>query len=206
LSGHPLDHYKFELKHYNITTINDFNEFKGAITIQKNPTQSLKISGLVTAAFHKISKAGKKYGTITIEDFSGKTDITLFGDQYIRFSNYFTQGTCIFVKGSYEKWESRNEWNFRVGEICLLETIKKAFTKQVQLTLQAGAIQPEQVDFLQKNLKKHPGRVRLKVVLVDQVEKLMVQMKTTEKGFEMNDEMTEFLEMNPLIDVQVDTI
>jgi hypothetical protein len=43
-------------------------------------------------------------------------------------------------------------------------------------------------------------------VLVDQVEKLMVQMKTTEKGFEMNDEMTEFLEMNPLIDVQVDTI
>jgi DNA polymerase-3 subunit alpha len=206
LSGHPLDHYKFELKYYNITPINDFNDFKGAITIQKNPTQSMKISGLVTASLHKISKAGKKYGTITIEDFSGKTDITLFGDQYIRFSNYFTQGTCIFVKGNYEKWESRNEWNFRVSEICLLETIKKAFTKQVQLTLQAGAIQPEQVDFLQKNLKKHPGRVRLKVVLVDQVEKLMVQMKTTEKGFEMNDEMTEFLEMNPLIDVQVDTI
>ena len=206
LSGHPLDHYKFELKYYNIIPINDFTEFKGAITIQKNPTQSMKISGLVTASMHKISKAGKKYGTITIEDFSGKTDITLFGDQYIRFSNYFTQGTCIFVKGSYEKWESRNEWNFRVAEICLLETIKKAFTKQVQLTLQAGAIQPEQVDFLQKNLKKHPGRVRLKVVLVDQVEKLMVQMKTTEKGFEMNDEMTEFLEMNPLIDVQVDTI
>ncbi|MEY3059736.1 MAG: polymerase subunit alpha [Bacteroidota bacterium] len=206
LSGHPLDHYKFELKYYNIIPINDFNEFKGAITIQKNPTQSMKIAGLVTASLHKISKAGKKYGTITIEDFSGKTEITLFGDQYIRFSNYFTQGTCIFVKGNYEKWESRNEWNFRVSEICLLETIKKAFTKQVQLTLQAGAIQPEQVDFLQKNLKKHPGRVRLKVVLIDQVEKLMVQMKTTEKGFEMNDEMTEFLEMNPLIDVQVDTI
>jgi hypothetical protein len=34
----------------------------------------------------------------------------------------------------------------------------------------------------------------------------MVQMKTTEKGFEMNDEMAEFLELNPLIDVQVDTL
>jgi hypothetical protein len=32
----------------------------------------------------------------------------------------------------------------------------------------------------------------------------MVQMKTTEKGFEMNDEMADFLEKNPLIDVQVD--
>jgi len=206
LSGHPLDHYRFELKYYNIIPINDFNEFKGAIELQKSPNQPLKVAGLVTSSLHKISKAGKKYGTLTIEDFSGKTDITLFGDQYIRFSNYFTQGTCIYVKGSYEKWESRNEWNFRVSDICLLETIKKAFTKQVQLTMQAGAILPEQVEFLQKNLKKHPGRVRLKVVLVDQIEKLMVQMKTTEKGFEMNDEMAEFLEMNPLIDVQVDCV
>ncbi len=206
LSGHPLDHYKFELKYYNITTINDFNEFKGGIELQKSPNQTIKIAGLVTSSLHKISKAGKKYGTITIEDFSGKTDITLFGDQYIRFANYFTQGTCIFVRGNYEKWESRNEWNFRVSEICLLETIKRAFTRQVQLTMQAGAILPEQVDFLQKNLKKHPGKVRLKVILVDQVEKLLVQMKTTEKGFEMNDEMAEFLEMNPLIDVQVDTL
>ena len=204
LSGHPLDHYKFELRYYNILQIDDFNEFKGAIDLQKNPTQGIRVAGLVTSAFHKISRAGKKYGTITIEDFSGKTDITLFGDQYIKFSNYFTQGTCIYVKGNYERWESRNEWNFRVNEICLLETIKKVFTKQVQLTLQAGSILPEQVDFLQKNLKKHPGRVRLKVVLVDQVERLMVQMKTTEKGFEMNDEMADFLEKNPLIDVQVD--
>jgi DNA polymerase-3 subunit alpha len=204
LSGHPLDHYKFELRYYNILQIDDFNEFKGAIDLQKNPTQGIRVAGLVTSAFHKISRAGKKYGTITIEDFSGKTDITLFGDQYIKFSNYFTQGTCIYVKGNYERWESRNEWNFRVNEICLLETIKKVFTKQVQLTLQAGSIVPEQVDFLQKNLKKHPGRVRLKVVLVDQAERLMVQMKTTEKGFEMNDEMADFLKKNPLIDVQVD--
>jgi len=107
LSGHPLDHYRFELKYYNIIPINDFNEFKGAIELQKSPNQPLKVAGLVTSSLHKISKAGKKYGTLTIEDFSGKTDITLFGDQYIRFSNYFTQGTCIYVKGSYEKWESR---------------------------------------------------------------------------------------------------
>jgi hypothetical protein len=31
-------------------------------------------------------------------------------------------------------------------------------------------------------------------------------MKTTEKGFEMNDKMAEFLENNPLIEVQVDAL
>ena len=206
LSGHPLDHYRFELKYYDIMTINDFTEFKGAIELQKSPNQTLKIAGLVTTSQHKISRAGKKYGSITLEDFSGKVEITLFGDQYIKFSNYFTAGTCIHVKGSYEKWESRNEWNFRVNEICLLETIKKAFTKQVQLTFQAGTINVDQVSFLQQNLKKNPGKSRLRFIFVDQVEKLIVSMKTTERGIEMNDEMAEFLENTPLIDVQIDTI
>jgi DNA polymerase-3 subunit alpha len=186
--------------------LNDFTEFKGAIELQKSPNQPLKIAGLVTSSQHKISRAGKKYGTITIEDFSGKVEITLFGDQYIKFSNYFTAGTCIHVKGSYEKWESRNEWNFRVSEICLLETIKKAFTRQVQLTFQASTINREQVEFIQQNLKKHPGKSRLKITLVDQVEKLIVNMKTTERGMEMNDEMADFLENNPLIEVQVDAL
>jgi DNA polymerase-3 subunit alpha len=206
LSGHPLDHYRFELKYYGIMAINDFTEFKGAIELQKSPNQTLKIAGLVTSSQHKISRAGKKYGSITLEDFSGKVEITLFGDQYIKFSNYFTAGTCIHVKGSYEKWESRNEWNFRVNEICLLETIKKAFTKQVQLTFQAGTINVDQVSFLQENMKKNPGKSRLKFIFVDQIEKLIVSMKTTERGIEMNDEMADFLENTPLIDVQIDTI
>ncbi|MFM7223265.1 MAG: DNA polymerase III subunit alpha, partial [Bacteroidota bacterium] len=138
-------------------------------------------------------------------DFAGKSEVTLFGDQYVRFSNYFNPGTCIHMRGSFEKWESRNEWNFKVSDICLLETIKRTSTRQIQLTLQAGAVNTDHVGFLQKNLKKNPGRSRLKLVLVDQVEKLMVQLRTLEKGFEMNDEMAKFLENNPLIDVQVDT-
>lgn len=206
LSGHPLDHYRFELRYYGIMTITDFLEFKGAIELQKSPNQTIKIAGLVTASQHKISRAGKKYGSITLEDFTGKVEITLFGDQYIKLSNYFTAGTCIHVKGSYEKWESRNEWNFRVSEICLLETIKKAFTKQVQLTLHAGSIQQTHVQFFRENMKKNPGKSRLKFIFIDQVEKLIVNMKTTERGIEMNDEMADFLENNPLIEVQVDTI
>jgi len=37
LSGHPLDNYKFEMKHYGVTPLADFNEFKEAIKMQPNP-------------------------------------------------------------------------------------------------------------------------------------------------------------------------
>jgi DNA polymerase-3 subunit alpha len=204
LSGHPLDHYRFELKYYGIMPIGDYNEFKAGIDQQPNPGQTFKLAGLVTSSQHKISRAGKKYGSLTIEDFTGRVEVTLFGDPYVRFSNYFVVGTCIQLKGSFEKWESRNEWNFRVSEICLLETIKRVLTRQLQMTIQPGTITQNQLDFFTQNMKKYPGKARLKVIFLDQIEKLRVQMKTTEKGFEMNDELTEFLEKTPEIEVQVD--
>jgi DNA polymerase-3 subunit alpha len=59
LSGHPLDHYKFELKHYGITSVAEFNEFKEAVGLQPNSNRLFRLVGLVTTADHKISRKGK---------------------------------------------------------------------------------------------------------------------------------------------------
>jgi hypothetical protein len=37
MSGHPLDHFKFEITHYGITQLGEFNEIKEAVTLQSNP-------------------------------------------------------------------------------------------------------------------------------------------------------------------------
>ncbi|MBS1933721.1 MAG: DNA polymerase III subunit alpha, partial [Bacteroidetes bacterium] len=37
MSGHPLDHFKFEIDHYGITKLGEFNEIKEAVTLQANP-------------------------------------------------------------------------------------------------------------------------------------------------------------------------
>src|SRR6185295_8096093 len=78
LSGHPLDHHKFEMRHYGITRIADFNEFKADVKAQPNPGRPFRLMGLVSDAQHKIAKNGNKYGNFIVEDYSGKTEITLF--------------------------------------------------------------------------------------------------------------------------------
>src|SRR5690606_18553962 len=37
LSGHPLDHFRFEMKHYGITPISEFIEFKETLLMHPNP-------------------------------------------------------------------------------------------------------------------------------------------------------------------------
>ncbi|MBS0173727.1 MAG: DNA polymerase III subunit alpha, partial [Nitrospira sp.] len=70
MSGHPLDNFKFELKHYNITSLEDFNEIKNATGITPTSRQ-LRVAGLVIDAQHRLTKTGKNFGVLHIEDFSG---------------------------------------------------------------------------------------------------------------------------------------
>ena len=53
LSGHPLDHYRFEMKHYGVTPIQDFNEFRESIKMQPNPGRVFRLLGLVADAQHQ---------------------------------------------------------------------------------------------------------------------------------------------------------
>ena len=68
LSGHPLDHYKFEMKHYGVTPIADFNEFKETIQMHSNPNRMFRILGLVADAQHRIARSGNNACNSEIEN------------------------------------------------------------------------------------------------------------------------------------------
>ena len=63
MSGHPLDHFKFEISHYGITNLQDFNEIKEAVTLQANPSKNYRLAGLVVDAQHRVTKTGSNFGS-----------------------------------------------------------------------------------------------------------------------------------------------
>ncbi len=206
ISGHPLDHFRFEMAYYKIKPIAEFNEFKEAITLQPNPMQPLRIAGLVAVANHRIGKTGKQFGIFVLEDYSGKMDIALFGEDYVKFKDHFTPGSVVFVSGAFKpRWNNAEELEFKVDKVLLLETIKSAMTKQVLVNIEPRFLTKEMVDFVEKNVKKNPGRSSLKFQLFEPKENWKISMYTVEKGFEMNDEMASFLLDNTALEVNVIT-
>src|SRR5690606_17910462 len=83
LSGHPLDHHSFEIKHYGITPISEYLAYKESILTNSNPNRSFRILALVSDAQHRLSRQGKKFGSFTVEDYSGKMEIMLFSEDYL---------------------------------------------------------------------------------------------------------------------------
>ncbi len=206
LSGHPLDHHKFEMKHYGITTIGDFNEFKEIISKQANPNRQFRLLGLVTDAQHKISRQGNKYGNFVFEDYSGKTDIVLWSDDYVRFSPFLHQASTVFLTGFFRQRFNRPEFEFKVMSVSLAETLKRNLTKQILIEGHPKDITNDVVNFIETNVRNHPGKATLKFTLSEPKNNWKISLLTMDNGFEMNDEMTEFLETKPQFEVQVTTV
>jgi DNA polymerase-3 subunit alpha len=206
LSGHPLDHHKFEMRHYNITAILDFSEFKEIISKQPNPNRQFRLLGLVTDAQHKISRQGNKYGNFVLEDYSGKTDIVLWSNDYVRFSPFLAQGSTVFLTGFFQQRYNRPEFEFKVTSVSLAETLKRILTKQVHIEAHPKDITGDILNFIESNVKNHPGKATLKFTLNEPKNHWRISLLTMDNGFEMNDEMSEFLENKPEFDVQVTTV
>ena len=205
LSGHPLDHFKFELTHYGIMPLNDFNEFKESVTLAaSNQNKNFRIAGLVIDVQHRVTKTGKNFGSFVIEDFTGKTDFILWSEDYVRFQNYLEKGQNILLNGFFRsRYNRTDEFEFKITAMSLLETVKQTLTKNVEINLNPSSINQNMVQFFEKNLKKHPGKAGLKLNIYEPVENLKVTLLTYEKGFEMNEEMADFLLNNPDLEVKV---
>jgi DNA polymerase III subunit alpha len=204
ISGHPLDNYKFEMKYYGITPISEFNEFKQEIDVQPNPGRQIRIAGLVASAQHRVSKAGNKYGVFTIEDYGSNMELMLFNDKYVRFQNYLEPGMVLFITGNFSKRYESSPFEFNVSNISLLESMKKSFTKKLNIETHPKDVTEDMIAFFEKNIKDHPGDSKLKFSIADMTHKLKVGLYTLEKSFEMNDEMAGYLQQKPELEVYVE--
>ena len=203
LSGHPLDHYRFEMRHYGVTPIADFNEFKDSITMQANPGRPFRILGLIADAQHRIARSGNKFGSFVIEDYSGKMEIVLFSEDYLRLSPVMQQGTSVYLTGFLKQRWNKSEYEFKVSSVSLAETMKKSLTKQLNIDIHPQYLNPDIINFLEKNLKHHPGSAGLRFTMTDPKGNMRISLVTSGRGFEMNEEMIHFLEEKKELEIQV---
>ncbi len=130
LSGHPLDDYKFQLQYACNTSMaeldsipNPRREEIAQVLASTSPQEHERImrlmskeivcGGLVTNWREGMSKAGNPYGVITLEDYSGKHEIALFGQSFPQWSGYGRIGMYLLIHAKYQpKRFVRNPQNF----------------------------------------------------------------------------------------------
>lgn len=95
LSAHPLDPYFMELTYGCNCSCEDFKDME-------RPGAKVSMGGLVTKVTTKLSRNGKEYTIVEIEDFSGKAELRLFGRNHIQHKDKFNEGDPVIVKLNFQ--------------------------------------------------------------------------------------------------------
>lgn len=154
LSGHPLDKFRIELIHYTTCKISDLDDFKG---------RKVKIGGIITNVRVGLTKKGNKWARISIADFSGSTEISFFGEDFISFQNYLQADTMVFVEAIFEaSYRNKSELEMRVVNVSLLDGVLEKYAKAMTINLNLDNLDPENIDSLEKTLLKFQGNLKLR--------------------------------------------
>ncbi|HKG07307.1 MAG TPA: OB-fold nucleic acid binding domain-containing protein, partial [Pedobacter sp.] len=144
LSGHPLDNYKLELREFcqqkvrHLSLVNkirsgDSNE-EVLAEFETIKNRELVVGGLVVVAAQRMTKTGKPFGTIVFEDYDDTCELALFGDDFIKFKQFLTDGYFLQIRGRVaERFRKEGDWEFKITSINLLSELRDKLAKCVTI-------------------------------------------------------------------------
>jgi DNA polymerase III subunit alpha len=88
------------------------------------------VAGIVTSVEHRITKNGKPFGRMSMEDFSDTHTFTFFSPDYLTFKNYMQPGYAVMLTGKVEAHRFNDgEFEFKVKEMNLLADVGEKMIK-----------------------------------------------------------------------------
>jgi DNA polymerase III subunit alpha len=174
ITGHPLDEYKIELKHFTNSSISDFKD-----NLQKYSGRSLIFGGMVIATTHRMTKDNKPWGTFTIEDFDSTFEIRLFSEDYLKYKHFLTEGFFLRVIGQVQKrYKSEDEYEMRVFDLQLLPEVIEKKVKSIKLTINIEDLNEDLIDKLYNNAGKKDDKCKLQFQIIDTSDKLKLNFNS----------------------------
>ena len=139
--------------------------------------KEITIAGIIINKREGKTRKGNDFGILTIEDFSGTYELPFFGEDYIKYRNYFILETAIYIKGKVQakKWSNDpNELTFNINSIDLLNVIGEKLIKSITLMVDISQLNLETLNeinnqFIRKHATdKNTDAVPLNFILYDQ--------------------------------------
>lgn len=184
LSDHPLKKYEFELENFTNCKMAELGDMI-ADCDKNRQTAQVALAGLVTSVETKISRNGKPFAKVNVEDFSGIYEFAFFGKDYENFMNYLQEHTAIYIEGEIcEKYFLKPEeisagkkapYALKVKKISLLGNVAEDRLTGFAIEMLANDITPDLRHRLVHLVKEYSGKIPLSMIVFDPVTNYIVE-------------------------------
>ena len=165
LSAHPLDEYAVVLENMCNTHCSEIHRDADLKALEKRG--EVTFGGMVTAVNERFSqRTGLPFGIVTIEDFAGVGELTLFGQDWLRWKAQLGQDFAVFVQAKcVQRFRNSDALAFRVESVSQLYDVKRDRLKKITVSLPIDRVDDKMVAELQTIIEDHPGDTTLMVRL-----------------------------------------
>ncbi|GLP96707.1 DNA polymerase III subunit alpha [Paraferrimonas sedimenticola] len=147
LTGHPINQYLAELKHYTSGRLKDIHPTERGKTV--------KASGLVVATRVMLTKRGSKMGLVTLDDKSGRLEVMLFTEAFDKFEELLQKDKVLVVEGevSFDDFSGGNRMTAR--NIVDIGQARCEFAQAVEIDFDARTLDATLLDNFSQALSDH---------------------------------------------------
>ncbi len=138
LTGHPIDQYEPELKHFTHGKIASLQVSRG--------TMEARIAGLVVEVRTRQTKNGKTMGFATLDDKTGRLECAAFGEVYEKYRGIFTRDSLLIAEGALAIDNFSGALRLTVEKLYDIDQARESFARGINLSLNL----PESVNILEK--------------------------------------------------------
>ncbi len=171
ISGHPLDNFKFEIDTFTNTPVTELND------LDTKEGKDCKVGGIVASVEHRMTKTGKPFGKLSIEDYSGRYEFTLWSEDYLKYKSFLMPGLFLFIEGKVlrKTWGDMS-MEFRIRGIELLNELGLKRTKGLQIKINSTNISGDLIFQIEKLCTEYSGSCPLYLKIQDEQEKINLEL------------------------------
>lgn len=189
ISGHPLDDYKYEMKYFCNTKLQELNDLSSHIG------KNISVGGIITKVEHRTAKNGKGWASFMLEGYDESFEFRIFGEEYLKFRHFLIQNNFTFIKFNVkEGWVNqegkKGDPRLQFMEVKMLQDVISTYAKKLIIQFSIADLQENLIQNLNELFSKRKGdhQVTFEVLELDKIKKEVV---SEIQAFESSDEDTE---------------
>ena len=156
VTGHPLDKFRGVIDSERYQRLGMIDELD-----LSNPRDRFPFAGMVRSIDAKMTKSGKPFGVLVIEDFTGSSEVMLWGESFVpaRDAGLLEPGKIIKLKCAVQMDDRTGGRRLTGYELSELKARRSASNGKGPLELTLWTTRHSEMDLLEirKALARHPG-------------------------------------------------
>lgn len=198
LSAHPLDQFRLEIDHFCNTTLGDMSN------LPMLNGKDISFAGLVTEARTGQTKTGKPYGAATIEDYTGAYKLMLFGNDWIKYSNFFVVGYALYIKGKVQpRPYGNNDIEVSIKSVNMLTDVKEQMVKSISIVVPLQMITDDLILVIKEHTDNSKGKAELRFKVFDRDTNMIVDLYSRSCRINITNELIHSLKSYEEVDFKL---